>query len=565
MTGRLVSLLLVLAVALTGCVSVPTSGPIVRVSAVAERVNTGVEIAPGPPQQGAGAGTIVDGFLHAMASYQPDYAVARAYLTAEATARWHPEQGVRIYAEGNPVSIGEGKATLKASVVGTIDAAGAYRQSNDVVDHDFGLVRDADGQWRISNPPEGLLVSEYLFPSAFTRVVTYFPANDGDWLVPDPRYFPRGEQAHQRAAAAVAGGATQWLAPAVAAAPERLALDGVSVDAAGVATIALRRGAADLDATARARLAKQFAWTFRQFETVAAIQVGWAGEPAWEVAPHGKTIPTSAFAEADPVDRSSSRQLFGIHRGRIVRVGEGAAPVTHIEVAPGIADAAVAAVRPDAVAAASASADGRHLNLAPLSEPGGQSLEPPGAVRRLAFSRQGELWAVLGGALFRLGPGSSWGAVPAAVPRGAQVERFRLSPDGARIALVIRTPGGNLEMGVARVVRTGDRVAVEGWRSIDVSRGSVAPLTVLDAGWRTPDTLLAVVSDGRTTQVFAVAQDGSNVTPIGPSALAGLTELAVAPGVPPVVRTADGEVWRYSSDFRWTAQASELSSVFYPG
>ena len=565
MRARLLAVVAAIAVAATGCVGVPTSGPVTRVSAAPGRVNTGVEIVPAPPQPGASPVTVVEGFLHAMAAYQPDYAVARAYLTPAASARWHPEEGVRVYAEGNPVTVVDARATLKASVVGTIDGEGSYYQSHDTVDHDFGLMRDASGQWRIGNPPAGLLVSEYLFPSAFTRVMVYFPSADGDWLVPDLRFFPRGEQAHRRAAQAVTLGASAWLAPAVTAAPERLALADVGVDAAGLATITLRPGAGDLDDDARERLAAQFVWTFRQFETVTAVQVGWAGGQAWDIAPHGRIIPSSAFADADPVDLQRSRQLFGLSGGRLVRVIEGAPPVAYIPVAPGIADAAAAGVRGDAVVAAAVSS-GRRLTVAPLAEQGGRSPEAPAELGRPVFSRQGELWLSDGaGGLLLAEPDGAWRTIPVEGLDGARVDRFRIAPDGARIALLIDSADGDPALGIARIERSDGVPRVEGWREIDLSLASSAPPTVLDVGWRTPDTLLALVEDGRTTQVLAVAQDGASVASIGPLGLAGAVDLAVAPGVAPVVRTADGEVWRYSSDFRWTSQASTLSEVFYPG
>lgn len=32
-----------------------------------------------------------------------------------------------------------------------------------------------------------------------------------------------------------------------------------------------------------------------------------------------------------------------------------------------------------------------------------------------------------------------------------------------------------------------------------------------------------------------------------------------------MVRTAEGDVWRYNSDFRWSLHLSGASSVLYPG
>ena len=52
--------------------------------------------------------------------------------------------------------------------------------------------------------------------------------------------------------------------------------------------------------------------------------------------------------------------------------------------------------------------------------------------------------------------------VPVAAPAfaGAQVLAFRLSPDGVRLAAVVRR-GGTLEVGLARVNRTGPEPVIE--------------------------------------------------------------------------------------------------------
>ena len=87
---------------LAGCATVPTSGPVDRHTPQATGVNSGVRIDPLPPADGASPLLVVEGFLHAMSVYQPDYAVARQYLTPSASAAWHPESGVQVYADGVP-------------------------------------------------------------------------------------------------------------------------------------------------------------------------------------------------------------------------------------------------------------------------------------------------------------------------------------------------------------------------------------------------------------------------------------------------------------------------------
>lgn len=562
---RLLLAVLVLAVALAGCSGVPTTGPVERVSAAPGRLNHGVEIAPAPPGRNATAITVVEGFLHAMASYQPDYSVARAYLTPEASRTWSPEAGVRIYAEGNPVVATETNATLRAPVVGTLDSQGAYRQSTETIEHDFGLVRDDDDQWRISNPPAGLLISEYLFASAFTRVTPYFYAPGGSWLVPDPRFYPRGPGAYEGTARAVVWGATEWLAPAVEPALPGIRLASAVVTSTGVARVELTRGASDLDPAQRIALATQLVWSYRSFESVVAVSVGWAGEEPWAVEPYGQVIPVTGFPEADPAPRQGSRQLFGLEQGQVVRVMEGPGSGQNLRVAPGVTAATHAAVRQDALVAVAVSADRSGLELAPLGEAVLRPLGTSAGLRRPQFSREGAVWVNNdAGELAVVSPQGEWALGTATDLGEGLIQAFRLSPDGTRVALVVQRPGGQQVLGLARVTDADTLPVVDGWRELNVATGSLAQLTVLDVGWRAADSLLVLVSDGRTTSVLAVAQDGSTVVPIGPSAATDLVELAVAPGVPPMVRSAEGAVWRYNSDFRWSSHATGLTTIFYP-
>ncbi len=559
-------LMLAVCLLLSGCSGVPTSGPVERVSADPGHFNSGVEIAPAPPGPNASPVEVVEGFLHAQASWQPQYEVARAYLTAEASQRWRPEAGVRVYAEGNPVVATDTSATLRAPLVGTVDAAGAYRQSTGSLDQDFGLVKDAAGHWRISNPPEGLTISEYLFASAFSRVIPYFFEPGGRWLVPDPRYFPRGSQAYDGAVRALLEGPTDWLEPAVQATTVRASLAGVTVSSAGVAAITLRGTGPEPDAAARIALLTQLTRTFGQFETVTAVEVMCEGAAeAWTVAPYGRTIPVGAFPDSDPAPRQGSRQLFAVTDGVLVRAMEGGGGNANLVVAPGITTAVTAAVRSDAVSAAAVTQDRTAVVVGPLSENSSQTVLTGVGLRRPDFDRQGLLWVNDDqGDWWLQDATGAWRQLDTSAFGEGTIETFRIAPDGIRVAIIVQRPSGEHVLGVARIDRTDD-VAVRSWRELSVATTSVASTSVIDVGWRTADSLLALVGEGRTTQVFAIAQDGASIAAIGPTAVADPEELAVAPGVPAMVRTTGGDVWRYNSDFRWSLHLTGASSVLYPG
>lgn len=552
----------VLALAIAGCMSVPTSGPVTRVSSQPGRVGSGVVIAPAPPAADASPIEVVEGFLHAMAAWQPNYRVAREYLTVDADAAWDPEAGVWVYAEGNPVVATDTSARLRAPLVGSLGAGGAYHPASGQVDHDFGLVHGDDGQWRIGNPPQGLLISQYLFSGAFVRTPVYYFAAGADWLVPDPRFFPRGQQAFERACRAVTEGPTDWLAPAVDSDTAGVVCEGIAVDDAGVARILLKRGPEEPSVAQRQALVTQYAWTLRSFATVTAVQLAWSGEEPWVVAPFGQTVPVTAYDDAAPQWRQASRQPYGVVDGHLVRVPDAASDGSALVVAPGVRDAVLAAVRPDALQAAAVLGGRDRLVLAPLVEGEPELVRTSPGMRKPRYSRQGELWISddRGQISFRL-PDGHWvdltiGGVP-----NAQVEAFRLAPDGVRIALVLRRPDGGTDLGLARVVRAGGRVSVDEFRAV-LPPGDGR---VVDVAWRTPDLLVVLMRAGETESVWTVAEDGSSTDALGPDLGVDLIELAASPDAPPLVRTTDGVVQRWSADLSWSVIAEGIDSVFYPG
>ena len=98
--GRLAIIVMLLAsvLVLAGCSSVPTSGPIEEVEGQQARgcpscVN--VEVLPPAPDDKPRQ--IVEGFLRATSYYQPNYTVAKQFLTPMAAEKWSPDTGVSIY------------------------------------------------------------------------------------------------------------------------------------------------------------------------------------------------------------------------------------------------------------------------------------------------------------------------------------------------------------------------------------------------------------------------------------------------------------------------------------
>ncbi|MGC5013297.1 LpqB family beta-propeller domain-containing protein [Streptosporangium sp. DT93] len=135
-----------------------------------------------PPKAGWSPEEVVTGFRSAMAS--PDdsgFGIARQYLAADFAAKWNPRSGVTVYRQGAydkfaPIGAEDRQAqvTLKGTKIALIDPDGRYRPSGGPLNQPFTLARQADGEWRISTAPDGLLLSEADVARGYPPVDLYF-------------------------------------------------------------------------------------------------------------------------------------------------------------------------------------------------------------------------------------------------------------------------------------------------------------------------------------------------------------------------------------------------------
>ena len=146
-----------------GCVSVPTSGPIEKVEGQQQGCQNCVNVEVAPPAPGDEPRQIVEGYLRATSNYQPNYSVAKQFLTRMAAEKWSPEGGVSIY-RGSPTAVGPGQVGLKGWLVGSLGSDRTYMARDRELSINFVLAKE-NGEWRINNPPPGLMVAEYSFTS----------------------------------------------------------------------------------------------------------------------------------------------------------------------------------------------------------------------------------------------------------------------------------------------------------------------------------------------------------------------------------------------------------------
>lgn len=562
---RLVAVLLPVLL-LAGCVSVPTSGPVARHTLQQQPANQDVEIAPVPPAAGAAPALIIEGFLHAMVTFQNDYAVARQFLTPAASQEWRPDSGVEIYAEGYPPVVTDNSAVLNAPLVGTLDVNGVFIPPGGLTyHHDFGLVRDEQGQWRISKPPRGLLISQYLFASTYVRVSVYFWDASGSWLVPDARYFAKGQRALSGAVESVFSGPSTWLLPVTRPLNNPgLTVDTVSLADSGIVGVSLHEASLP-GAEQRERLLAQLAWTVADLDGVTGVRVRSAGT-VWAHGNDGVVTPRD-FADAAPTERDPSPLVFALARGGLNRVNDSTSGGELVPVAPALARVNSFAVRHDQGQFAAVTDDRTQLRTATTGE-GASRLEFSGAgLLRPQYSRFGELWVgtdrpSTGARVEVLANAHRLQVSLLGLPAGS-LKAVRVSPDGVRVAMIIASQGVT-HLGIARVGRSEGEVRIDGWRELNSGITLAEPVQLLDVVWSEPSTMLVLANSQQITQVLSMDTDGVSSQDLGPSDIATLTHLAMNPGLTGMAVSAQGTVYRLFGEYSWGPYLTNVQSVNYP-
>lgn len=230
---------------LGGCATMPVAGP------VRDGERGGAAEAPvlqalaAPPLPGASPEEVVQGFLQAVLAGGSDrYAVARTYLTAQAAAEWNPSDEVSLYKRGEAPTLtaieDQDAFTLTYTQVSVVDQDGHYAATEPTERTEIFTLTPAAGGWRIAEAPTGVVVPQDVFYNDYVPALVYFPAAEGQVMVPDVRFFLRLWAATATTQAFLAG-PPEYLAGAVSQpAPPgaKLANDVVRVQG-GTATVNL--------------------------------------------------------------------------------------------------------------------------------------------------------------------------------------------------------------------------------------------------------------------------------------------------------------------------------------
>ena len=565
---------------LLGCVAVPTAGPIRKVEGQQPRCQNCVTIEVKPPAPGDDPQTIVENYLRATSNYQPNYSVARTFLTREAATTWSPEVRTTIYRQTSLVSSGD-RVLLQGQQVGELDEHRSYTALDTSLWFDFRLTKE-DGEWRIYRAPVGLLVTESYFTRFYSSFSLHFLSNG--YLVPDPIYLPTKLSPDNIASAlikALLAGPSTWLKPGVTSAiPPTTTLSGDAVTITdGVATVPLNDPVLQLNEEQRALMAAQVIHTLqdaigikRVLFTVNSqpLRVPGGDEASFVVA--ADTIPR----QLDPIPEIPGEQLYAVRKGAVqVLQDDNASP--EVQPVPGalgksgydVDSVAISLPQTDLAVVTNNRTVLRWSKIGPHEVPR-TVLSGQRDLLRPQFSRDGELWAVSGPAggqrVWMFADGKRIEVAAGTVLGSGGITAFRISPDGARMAL-IRKLNGRTQLGLARIERA-DKIAVDGWRRLDTTASLQEQLARLqDVAWINATELMVLrsTSDAAALQTYRISQDALTIMANPEATIRDAVELTVRqPNRTAIVAGRNGHTYR-SDGGQWTPFVKNLSTIAYPG
>lgn len=566
-------------IACSACANVPISGPVEKVGPIYQtQPDSGVDVAAQAPLANASIDSIVEGFLTACESGADGYAIARQYLTAEAAQQWNPEQGMTIFEtpDTRTVTVTEGRATIQGTVVGTLDAQAKYTATDTIaLEHDFQMTR-VDGQWRINDPGEGVLISRQRFRRSFTPVPIYFFNSLGTHLVPDLVYLREREITADALVKSLLAGPDAWLSPAVFnAIPADATTSGTYIENR-VAKVSLSAQVENLNGQQRRLVAAQIYATLSYFDDADAVQISVNGRVVpIEGADTNQVIRQSSVEEFLPTSSTNSvHTIYGIRDDRIVRTED----TMTSTVAPVEADGTQQPIDDPGELAVSAQSGNMAViargQTALLWSPRwGVPLDSLTTGTQLVspqFDSLSRLWVVDnredGSYMLVFADDEVRQIALEELPEG-RITAFAISPDSTRVAIVM-DHDGEQTLGMMRI-KEAETITVSGWRTLPLTPVNGSITQISDLAFTSSLKLMLIASAERDgfSSVYSTDINASQIDSQGPLTDIDPVEITSVPSQSNTVvllRTRSGTALEYEAQYRWAEVGDSFQYVTYP-
>jgi hypothetical protein len=504
---------------LSACVQVPSTGPVIETQqSVQTSPNQNPDNNPPPPRAGMSPTQIVNGFLDAMTATPLQTSTAQQFLTTAGRALWQPQQNVVAYDTLRPPPRGRTSVEVRLRGADRVGAGGQWlgRLSPSASRLTFPM-RLEDGEWRIAEAPNALLVPRTFYDQAFQDASLYFFDPSARILVPEVVHMPQGQQLTTSLVQALVLGPGRSLDGVVRSfIPPGLGVGPVVVSN-GVAGVTLRgQDPGPLGRRTTRLMITQLAWTLRQDPTVKAISVNIAGRQVTDASGSSTfRVDAPEITHYDPTRPQSSSQLYALRHGRLV-----SGQATRLTPVDGPFGTTVQGIGAFAVSLDDGRVAGRTPNallVGPVRSVTGARptavLTGPGLLRP-SWDFAGRLWEVQNagrrGAVVRYIDHGRSHEVHVSGITGEDVDRFLVSRDASRLVAVVHGPSRDrLVVSRLRYDPTGRHVSGTRARAVRWSTGG--SFRIRDIGWWISPTAVAVLDQVTPAQaeVRVLDVDGS--------------------------------------------------------
>ncbi|WP_031487639.1 LpqB family beta-propeller domain-containing protein [Streptomyces bicolor] len=600
--GRVVAYAACGAVLLAGCASMPDSGDLRGVESTPRQDNR-VRVFAMPPHEDASSSEIVSGFLEALTSDDPDYEIARKYLTEEASERWRPLLSTTVLADGpgvDPDRVGGREETdslsytLSGTKVATVDAQQSYSPAGGDYRETMHLTRDTKTkQWRIDVPPRGVVMGKSDFQRNYMSVDKYYFATNTTLgtsphtaAVADPVYVRRNVDPMTEMVRSLLKGPTSWLNPVVRSSfPTGTALkkdgDSLTPDDQNRLTVPLNDKAAGVGLAKCNEMAAQLLFTLQNLTpTVDEVELTAGGRQLCTL----REDQAEAVVTRGSVERADYLYFLDA-KHRLVRLAA-ATNDTHPDPVPGPLgegekQLGSVAVSRDEDMAAGVGLDGKEMYVGALASGGpvgepeltSEGRTPEERLSTPSWDAQGDLWVADrdpdNPRLLLLEEGVDDPLVVKTPPSlEGRIESVRVAADGVRIALVVKK-GDKSSLLIGRIQRGEDGKDVEPTAvSVHELRSATPELEEVTAmSWAGDSRLVVAGREKGGVQTMRYVQvDGS--TPEGPvpAALSGVREITASEDVRlPLVGYSEDGIVRLPSGMQWQKVVTDGTAPVYPG
>ncbi len=508
-----------LAVLLAACGGLPTSGPVNAGQPVPDDDTGGnVIFLPDGPSKDATPQQIVEGFIAAGSGPKDNWGTAKEFLAPSFRGQWNPRAGVTVYRTGDRTlqQIATNSFSVTVTPTATVDASGelsTWDEGGDV-SLPFVLAQQADGQWRITQAPDGIVLDRNRFDVVYNNYALQFFDPTWTYLVPDERWFPRLYAATNIAETLVNGGPSAWLAQSVKTAfvdGARLAQAAVPVGSDKVASVTLEDGARALEPDVRDRMQTQLEESLKP-----------VGIDEVDMIVGSQTLPAQSVAVRQT--RIYSRPL--VQTGDAFGFLSGAS----IERIPGLSDAipplGATDIEVDADRTTATLRDGTGTVRRVDDSGTVTTVDTRAGLIAPTIDPLGYIWTVpesSPAAVIAHGPDTGQVAITGAWPGASQIVAQQVSRDGTRLAAVVRD-GSSYALWVAGILRdrSNTPTGLGEHKVLAVLSGTGRALTWLDA------STIAVISEATGDFSLLTQSVGGfgtpQRTPPGITAVAGSTQ-----------------------------------------